>query len=175
MSTPTPPESKKRGGSQDPDKIETRREMVYDLHLMNYSARQISETLTKRGTQAARRTVADDIAFIRKRNLESFNADKHPEERLRHLYQQLEDKYRRMETMGWQLFYATPADQTTRRSAILGEIRSTVDGLGKIFQSQFENVRIAELEALAAKVRENMQEQRVEREMRTRILPVQGS
>src|SRR5438034_10849262 len=115
MSTPHPPE---RRDGKDPHKIEARREMVYDLHLMNYSARQISETLAKRGTQAARRTVADDIAFIRKRNLASFNADKHPEERLGHLYQQLEDKYRRMETMGWQLFYNTPADQTTRRSAI---------------------------------------------------------
>ncbi len=175
MSTPTPPQSMKGGRSQDPDRVEARREMVYDLHLMNYSAKQISEALAKRGFQAARRTIADDIAFIRKRNLASFNADKHPEEKLGHLYQQLEDKYRRMETMGWQLFYNTPADQTTRRSAILGEIRSTVDGLGKIFQQQFENVRIAELELLAAKVRENMQEQRVEREMHTRILPAQGS
>ena|SRR5437773_2436255 len=175
MSAPTPPEPKKARHSQDPVRVEARREMVLDLYLMNYSARQISEALARRGFQAARRTVADDILLLRKRNLEAFNTDKHPEERLGHLYAELEAKYRRIENLAWGLFYATPSNETTRRSAILGEIRSTVDGLGKIFQQQFENVRIAELEALAAKVRRNMEDQVVERQMRSRILPVEGS
>ena len=117
---------------QNRERIERRRELVYELYLMSYTQRQISDALTARGYPVAQQTIADDLKILRQRNAKWFDQDSDLE--MRSMFKEIVDKIRKVENEGWTLYYNTPSENFALRSQILMGILKAIVAEAKALQ-----------------------------------------
>src|SRR5437870_4554738 len=117
---------------QTRDTIEQRRQLVYELYLLNYTVQSISDALQKRGIAGSSpQNVHDDIVILRKRNAAWFDKHKDPEARMRSLYKEVEDQLRKLENELWTNYYNTASKDVGLRNALLANLRSTILGFAQ--------------------------------------------
>lgn len=119
---------------QNRERIERRRELVYELYLMSYAQRQIAHALSARGDPVAQQTIADDLKILRQRNAKWCDYDNDCDLQIRSMCKEIVDKIGKVENEGWTLYYNAPSENHGLRCQILMGILKTIVALAKAYQ-----------------------------------------
>ena len=155
----------RRRVNQFDEYTEEREQRIRNLHLLDYTPAQIAEA-----TRIPLRTTYRYLDRIRREYVDWYRQNKNRKARVSAYYGEMLAKIQRNIQERWVLFYATPTDHRMERNTILDGILKAYDAMRdhlallapRLDQAALEETT-QELEELARKVRETMQEQAMEK------------